>query len=274
MKKKIFIVAIICFFIGLTLIAIGVALGGSNYLKQTNIDSLSGIINFTNNTYSNQTKELQKFSNMDLSFNYSNFSIKKSDNDKYYIEYSNKENHDYNIRVENDTLIVNEDAKLTNHSFINLDGLKNMILNTGFNKQHDFTLYVPESNFNNITISNEMGVIKIYNIIGNKFTIKNSMGLIDINNCEANIYDIDQSMGKVHFSGIIAHTRLKANTEMGEIDGRLIYDKKTYYKTEFSSEMGSLHIDPIFKNSDRKNEKEVNLILKTEMGKISLKSEN
>ncbi len=274
MNKKLFFVAIVSLFVGLILIASGMALGGAKYLKTTNIDSISDIINGEkSNSYSNKTKELGRFSNMNLEFNYSNFAIKKSANGKNYIEYYTKDDNDYKITIENDTLKIYENRKLNNYSFVDLDGFKNLLLNGTFQKANEFTLYIADNNFNNVHISNEMGVIELDSVRADTFILNNSMGLIKIKNCEADEYEIEESMGKIELAKIKVNKSFNAMNEMGEISGGIVYDDSKYYMIDATSEMGKVFIDPKFKHSNRRNEEQINIILKTEMGKISIKAE-
>ncbi len=273
MKKKLFVVSIISLLVGLILLASGMALGGISYLKDTNIDNLSGIISGTSPSYSKKTKELGDFNNMNVEFNYSDFSIKKSPNGKTYIEYVVRDDEDYTINMEKDTLHIYENRRRRNHAWIELDNLKTMLFNGRFNKPNEFTLYVSKNKFKDIIISNEMGFIDINGIESNRLTINNSMGLIKATECKTDECRIDQSMGKVELYNIKINNIIDAKNEMGEIDVRLQYDNTKYYNVDVSSEMGSVSIDPTFSNSNRLNEKQVDIIMKTEMGKISIKAE-
>ncbi len=270
MNKKLLIASLILLFIGLILIASGIGLGGTEHLAQTNIDRISDIINKkSEDPYKIVTKELEDFSNMRLSFEYKNFSIKESLNGKNYVEFVNIERPNYNINVRNDTLLIHEDSKPKN-TIINLNRIKNGLLRGRFNDPNDFTLYVSKSNFNNIDVSHEMGHIKMDNIVCERLNMRNSMGSIRANDCEINFGYIDQSMGKVELDNLKVNKRLRVSVKMGKFEGGIIYDKNKYYNIDAITEMGSISIDPLFKNSNRKNEEKVDLILKTEMGKIEL----
>ncbi len=296
MNKKIFYIAISSLLIGLLFIVVGVISGGVEYLRRTDIDNISDVISgkqIENNKSSKQNIDLEDFDSIDLDLNNSNFEIKKSTNGNSYIEYIEKNQNDYEILVENHMLRIIENKKYNNKVFINLNVVKDLFLNGSFNfsPNKDITLYTSKLEFDKIDIDHDFGYVKINSVKGNvfninnsagkvliedcrvkEFNISNSTGKISMKNCEGNDYVIQQSMGKVDFSNIDVKKSISIESEMGSIEGDMVYNDSKYYKVNTSKEIGKIFVDPKFLNSDRYNKEEVEIELKIEMGEIKLKA--
>ncbi len=296
MNKKLIYTAILSLLIGLILIIIGSITGGIKYVRNTDIDNFSDILNDNksgSSTYSNHTKELKAFSNLDFDLNYSNLTIKKSKNNKYYVEYSDTNEDDYEISIENNTLKIVENTYYNNNVFININPIKELLINGNFGifRSRGIILYTPKSEFDDITInhkfgyvhldsiksnvfniSNSAGKIDIEHCEGGKFNINNSKGKINIEHCDGDEYVIKQNMGKVSFSDISVKKLFDVDSEMGAINGDILYDESKYYNVDTSEELGKIFVDPKFMNSNTKSNEKVEIKLNIEMGDIKLKA--
>ena len=309
-SNRLFKISLITLIIGIVFISVGISLGGMEYVKNTNINFLSG------KKLNKYHKEINNFKSMNIDFRYSNIEIKSSDDDKYYIEYYAENEQDYTISDLDENLNIDDhDNKNKNRKILNLDinFLKNIVINgvpLGNADKSLFILYVPEkkhskieinneygnvnidklnaeslkvnidfgtlnlsnTTFENVELSNQNGEISVMNsIFDNMLNIENSKGSIHVKNIKSNTIEINQSMGAIDFSKIEAE-KITMQNNMGDISGKISYDPTKNYLVTANSDLGSVSIDSIFsKRNDTKNI--IDIKLKTNMGSITLDDE-
>ena len=168
--------------------------------------------------------------NIKIKGNVGDITVVKGNNDTFSIEqvYSNKK-HILDVQEKGDTLIINSNVK----NFISFD--LSFMFNT--EKEKDLKVTLPARVYDEITISNSVGDMKVEDVEGKTIVVKTSTGDIHTNQLTAKQITLTSTIGDV--SAYKINGDIKAKTSTGEVT---IVSKENNTNIEASSTLGDVHI--------------------------------
>lgn len=176
-KKIAIIVAVVMVMIGLSMAAATVRSVGGNFGAM-----------FKTQNYKEQTKEItEAFDDIDLDIMDQDIYIKRATDKRAYVIYSESEEIRYNVSVSGKTLKIEEKSE---NKFLNIK--------IGDMEAHSVQLYLPETQYNNLTVALGSGIIYL----------QDNFKLRDV--------DMKVGSGDVYFSDAIAE-EVNLKTGSGQI---------------------------------------------------------
>lgn len=242
-NKKLVSVGLILILVGFIASLIGLFFGGEKSVTWGS----SGINIYNDEKMVSESKNLEKFTDADLSISYGDVEIVKSD--KYAIDY------EYNSSIDKVTCEVNNGKlelknKRASISFINI-GITT--------KKQKFKIYIPEdAEINTFKLTNDYGNSVVDGIKANILEIYNDYGNVALNDISGGKLTIDVDSGKVNL-GNVNYNEITAKSGYGSIRG----DKINSKICDITLDSGSLELNSL--NSDKAK-------IDNDYGKISLNS--
>lgn len=292
--KKLLIISLILFLVGTSFVIFGTSLGGVEYLKNTDINQI-----FPNYSGENKNKlikrELENFSDLKGDFDIVDVIIKGTTESKGYVEYIEDKNQSIEISKDKEGTLEIKDKYKGSRLFrrfkigIDINFIKDIILNGGTYEKNLVTLYLPVGSYNSIKLSSNYGSTEIQDLQVRDLIVENSYGSIKIDNSTVTFADLSNNMGGIKISdsfidksdvdlkmgsfkldNTIIKEELRAKNNMGSIAVNLKLQDDKNYDVNTNNNMGSVSVGNEFKRFKEGN-KFVKIIIENEMGSIKLR---
>ena len=256
-----------CCVCGAVLTGIGVASGGSNYVKSANLNIMDGSAKKSDNEMGLEKTKLDDFDSVDISMTDMNLQVVSSDDPYCYISYqaSDQKKEPISYQVKDGKLRIQENNN-NGKTYYHVDiGFLSGLLGEGAltTDENVVTLYVPEGQkWKLADIKSDMSNILLNGCEIESGTVQTDSGDVFIKNCDFDNLKVKTDMGDLCFIGkedMMRTWNIQVNTDMGDIN---VDDALTGKKME---DQDDCDISYTQKGTGG------NLVIQTDSGNISLK---
>lgn len=205
-------------FVCLTAIAAGLVIAGIGFLFGGRVYGLSlgrkgVIVNSNQNVktlnYVEEEKDLASFKNLDAELSFADVEIQKSDH--FGIKYRLQEDRLVTDTMDGDTLVLKQEDGIHNITLFSMGSA-----GTDSDGNEYIIVYVPETVFGTVSISNDAGNIDIDAITAKNLLVKDSFGNLTIGTADAEKYDLDLDSGDISIENMNGNT-CTVRTSFGKI---------------------------------------------------------
>lgn len=239
--KTIVRTSVVAIVIGIIFTGIGYAINGSF--------SLSNSLNYNRISQNSKTisksEEVKQFNNIDIDVAVNDVKIIPSD--KYKIEVRYKIDKSYiNYRVENNTLIIEENIKKNNNynfkkeskNYINVYIPKNTSIDDVKIVSDIANLSLNDMIANQLDITCNVGNIQSRDCSIENVKIETDTGNIEINNLETNFAETYSNLGNIVIKNSTINKKFDASNDLGNID----INGKLYGKSNITTDLGNIEL--------------------------------
>lgn len=228
-----------CCVCGAALTGIGVASGGSKYVKSADLNKMDGAAKKSDNEMVLEKTKLDDFDSADISMTDMNLQVVNSDDQYCYISYraSDQKKDPISYQVKDGKLRIqenNNDGKTYYHVDI---GFLSGLLGEGTltTDENVVTIYVPEGQkWKLADIKSDMSNILLNGCEIENGAVQTDSGDVFFKNCDFNNLKVKTDMGNLCFIGkedVMRTWNIQMNTDMGDINvddaliGKMVEDQ-------------------------------------------------
>ena len=215
-----------CCVCGAALTGIGVASGGSKYVKSADLNKMDGAAKKSDNEMVLEKTKLDDFDSADISMTDMNLQVVNSDDQYCYISYraSDQKKDPISYQVKDGKLRIqenNNDGKTYYHVDI---GFLSGLLGEGTltTDENVVTIYVPEGQkWKLADIKSDMSNILLNGCEIENGAVQTDSGDVFFKNCDFNNLKVKTDMGDLCFIGkedVMRTWNIQVNTDMGDIN--------------------------------------------------------
>lgn len=236
--------------IGLGLMGVGSLLGGREYVKEADLNEMSGAAMQADSRGSSMSKtKIEEFCNLKVDLGNIDFVVEPSGDDHYYLAYDLDENcqqNSFTSEQKGDTLLLQESADVEFSSGLNIDirFLSYLFGNKeALGEQNIVRLYVPEKNqLEDCSIQVTDGDISLQGIHADNMEINQSYGDLDLIDAELNQGSIQIKDGELSAANILIGKTVDIQNTYGTIDIKLNPDCSDAISISAETEYGEIGV--------------------------------
>lgn len=186
---------------------------------------------FESNTY----EITDSFSNVSIISDTADIIFKVSDNETCGLVCYEKENEKYSVFVQNDTLFVKINPETKWYKLIGINFYSPKI-----------TIFLPESDYNSISVKGSTGDIDIQNISANVLDVSVSTGDVRFKNINCQNLTSKANTGDIYLENVVATKELLIERTTGDVEFEKCDANEIFVKTSTGDVEGSLLTNKIF----------------------------
>ncbi len=228
--KKMLIVALIFFSVGVAFIVIGAGFDGLDYVEAANIDKFPDTSKklvagqtweeYFSEPLEDYSEKFDKITSVDIDLRMSDLEIRRTDEKSAYVEIRGYNKERFKLSNENTVLKIRERIHEYDFTFISINPLKEEISGGNmrrYNKKANVLLYLPKKEYDDVDIYTSSGFINVENLKSNHLKLWTAYGDATVKNSDINSVKVQNDAGDTTVQNLTISGKLYIIGRYGDV---------------------------------------------------------